>query len=335
MGTTPEGIEVNPVTFDLGFEMRWRDKVPDLKLWIANYAHRRYGAALPEVDSAWQIFLKTAYDTYDGSRRPSESVFCAPPSLKGRNITASAWSQCRIYYDRDLFARGVKLFLEAAPQLGERETYRYDAVDSVRQYLADLGREVYYGMTEAYKTGDREGFDSLSARFLGLIADQDALLSTHPMFDVSRWLDAVRKVSDDKEAQNLYEYNARLLIGTWTPFRSSVRDYAHKEWGGMLRDYYLPRWRDYIVYLGARWDSRNAVLAGEGQPAIVFGEGEGKIHGTLRGPVKPIALPPDGKPDSFPAETEWVRSTKRYAVDTAHDPVGRAVAIFDKYYYVP
>lgn len=332
VGTTPEGIEINPVTFDLGFEMRWRDTVPDLKRWITDYAHRRYGEKLPMVDSAWRIFLRTAYGTYDGSRRPSESVFCAPPSLKGRNITASAWSQSRIYYDPQLFAKGVKLFLEAAPQLSDRETYRYDAVDFVRQYLADLGREAYYGMTEAYKTGDREGFDSLSARFLGLIADQDALLSTHSMFDVSRWIDAARRVSDDKQVQDLYEYNARLLIGTWTPFRSPVRDYAHKEWGGMLRDYYLPRWRNYIAYLGARWDSRNAVLAGEGQALASSGENEGKIHGTLRGPVKPMALPPNDKPDSFPAEAEWIKAVNPYTIDTAHDPVGRAVALFDKYY---
>ena len=331
VGTAPEGIEVNPVAFELGFEMRWRDTVPDVERWISDYARRRYGSSSEVVDSAWWIFLRTAYGTYDGSRRPSESVFCAQPSLKGQNITASAWSQCKIYYDPALFARGVALFLQAAPELKDCATYCYDAVDFVRQYLADQGREAYYGLTEAFRSGDRQRFDSLSGRFLGLIADQDSLLTAHPGFHVAHWLEQARAASDDPRIQDLYEYNARLLIGTWTPFRSSVRDYAHKEWGGMLRDYYLPRWKGYLDYLARHWNDRNTVLLREGRSVLRQGDGEGRVHGTPALPVKPVALPPDDRPDSFPQETEWVRANNRYVPDTTGNPVDRAVALFAKY----
>lgn len=332
VGSTPEGIEVNPVVFDLANEMRWQRTSPQMRQWISAYARRRYGVGSSALDSAWQILFQTTYGTYDGSRRPSESVFCAHPSLKGENITASSWSQCRIYYDPSQFAEGVPLFLSAsASGLEEAETYRYDAVDLVRQYLADLGREAYYKLVGAYKTGDEAEFGRWSARFLELIKDQDALLSAHPIFDVSRWLAQARSASDNKAVQNLYEYNARLLIGTWTPFRSDVRDYAHKEWGGMLRDYYLPRWTDYIAYLSRHFADRRAVLDREVRPGTSAGE-EGKIHNAMG--IMPIAVSLDDRPDSFAAEQEWVRSTTPYTIDTTRHPVEVAQSLFRKYYTV-
>ena len=329
VGATPEGIEVNPVVFDLGFEMRWRHEPPDLEHWLRDYAWRRYGARIEELERAWMIFLETAYGTYDGSRRPSESVFCAPPSLKGRRITASAWSQCRVYYDPVRYAEGVGIFLEAAESLKMRETYRYDAVDFVRQYLADLGREAYYGWVEAFQSGDRQRFDSLTQRFLDLMIDQDRLLSTHPQFHVARWLEQARRASRNTEVQDLYEYNARLLIGMWTPFRSPVRDYAHKEWGGMLRDYYLPRWSAYVAYLGRNWDRRDAICVRDGGKST-DGADEGRVHDVPLS-VDGIVAGVEDCPDFFENEMKWVRSTVQYKNAYTEDPVQVAVELFRKY----
>lgn len=293
---TPEGIEVNPVVFDLGNEMRWRSESPDMNQWMANYAQRRYGVDDSNLQDAWLLFYRTAYGTYEGHRRPSESVFCALPSLKGRKITASAWSQCKIFYDPALYASGVELFLQSAGRLADSETYRYDAVDLVRQYLADLGREAYYNFVDAYTAKDTAKFDYWSNRFLNLMADQDALLSTHNRFFVGRWIDMARSCSTDPQIQDLYEHNARMLIGTWTENESSVRDYAHKEWGGMIRDYYLPRWTNYIVYL-------KALLQGQ------------KVEA----------------PDSYPAEKVWVNAHNTYRLNPEARPVQTAKQLFEKY----
>ncbi|MEG0456015.1 MAG: alpha-N-acetylglucosaminidase C-terminal domain-containing protein, partial [Bacteroides sp.] len=293
---TPEGIEVNPVVFDLGNEMRWRSESPDMNQWMANYAQRRYGVDDSNLQDAWLLFYRTAYGTYEGHRRPSESVFCALPSLKGRKITASAWSQCKIFYDPALYASGVELFLQSAGRLADSETYRYDAVDLVRQYLADLGREAYYNFVDAYTAKDTAKFDYWSNRFLNLMADQDALLSTHNRFFVGRWIDMARSCSTDPQIQDLYEHNARMLIGTWTENESAVRDYAHKEWGGMIRDYYLPRWTNYVVYL-------KALLQGK------------KVEA----------------PDSYPAEKAWVNAHNTYRLTPEAHPVQTAKQLFEKY----
>lgn len=294
--STPEGIEVNPVAFDLLNEMRWRSEHLDVDVWLKEYAVRRYGSQDANLKEAWSIFHRTAYGTYKGHRRPSESVFCAPPSLKRDKITASAWSQSRIFYHPKLFAQGVGLFLQSAGRLKNTPTYQYDAIDFVRQYLADLGREAYYNLVDAYQAKDKQQLAYWSDRFLQLIRDQDELLSTHERFFVGRWLDMARAKSTQPEVQDLYEHNARMLIGTWTEERTPVRDYAHKEWGGMLRDYYLPRWTDYVAYL----------------------------KGTLEG--QSLAAP-----DSFRAEKEWVNAHNKYTLTTGADPVETAKKLYHKY----
>lgn len=296
IGATPEGIEVNPVVFDLANEMRWRTESPDVDEWLKQYAVRRYGVRNENLQEAWVIFHRTAYGSFDSHRRPSESVFCALPSLKGKKITASAWSQSRIFYDPDLFAKGVKLFLESGAELKKKATYQYDAVDFTRQYIADLGREAYYRWVDAYQAKEVEEFTYWSGRFLELMKDQDELLSAYDRFCVGRWLDMSRAKSKHPEIQDLYEYNARMLIGTWTEGQSAVRDYAHKEWGGMLRDYYLPRWTDYVAYL-------KAVLDGKGTDA----------------------------PNSYETEREWAKAHNRYRVTSGVSPVEIARRLFEKY----
>ena len=294
--STPEGIEINPVAFDLGNEMRWRDKELNLYEWLDNYAHRRYGVDNSSLREAWHLFYETAYGSFEGHRRPSESVFCARPSLKGDKITASAWSQCKIFYNPQKYAEAVSIFLQPAKLLKEQATYQFDAIDMVRQYISDLGRDSYKKMLNAYQDKDLETFEKYSSRFLELILDQDKLLSTHPHFHVGRWIADARKASSVPEYQDLYEKNARLLITTWSDKNTALRDYAHREWGGLLKDFYFPRWEKYIAYL----------------------KGQLKGHSLI-------------EPDFFGMEIDWVNDRKVYIPSDTH-PIDMAVEIFNKYY---
>lgn len=296
IGSAPEGIEVNPVAFDLGNEMRWRTDSVDMEQWIKAYADRRYGTSDKNVEKAWQRFYHTAYGSYDRHRRPSESVFCAKPSLKGKRITASAWSQCKIFYNPEEFAEGVDWYLKGSGKLAGSKTYLYDAVDFVRQYLADLGRDSYLKFVDAYKKKDVKVFEEESARFLEVLLDQDKLLSSHEAFSVSKWIDLARSASSIKEIQDLYEYNARMLIGTWSDKNTPLRDYGHKEWGGMLKDFYYVRWKGYISYLKDK-------LAGK----------ECK------------------EPDFFESERQWVESYNKYELKQV-DALNLAKDLFYKYY---
>lgn len=297
IGAAPEGIEVNPVVFDMANEMRWRSESLNVEEWIKQYAIRRYGSENNNVKKAWNIFYHTVYGTYEKHRRPSESVFCAKPSLKGNRITASPWSQCRTFYNHDEFAKGVALFLKESETFSGVSTYEYDVVDLVRQYLADLGRDSYFKFVDAYKKGDKEGFKYEAERFLEVLMDQDRLLSTHYSFSVSKWIDLARRASNVKEIQDLYEYNARQLITTWTDRNTHQRDYAHKEWGGMLRDFYYPRWQMYIAYLQDKLDGKEVE-----------------------------------EPDFYPIERKWVEANNKYEFQNTSEVVKIAKQLFEKYY---
>jgi alpha-N-acetylglucosaminidase len=42
-----------------------------------------------------------------------------------------------------------------------------------------------------------------------------------------------------------YEWNARNQITLWGP-RGEIRDYATKQWAGVVADYFKPRWEIFI-----------------------------------------------------------------------------------------
>ncbi len=285
IGFTPEGIGTNPVVPALWSDMIWTRKPVLLEDWIEQYAIYRYGCERASLKKAWRGFLHTVYGSYPGSRRPSESVFCAEPSLEVK--TVSAWSQCRIYYHPDRFADACRDFLTDAVVMRDNVNYQYDAVDMVRQYLADLGRQTYASIQLAWQQKDRVAFEKAVSRFLQLIRDQDELLLTHPAFSLSTWLDEARRAGGDVGIQNQYEYYHRLLITSWDKRKGSLNDYAHREMGGLLGGYYYKRWELYFNYLLQLWDNPEMpapVLYGVTQTWLY----EDIKSGIVRNPGNPV-----------------------------------------------
>jgi alpha-N-acetylglucosaminidase len=83
-----EGLDTNPIAFDLYTEMAWHSSTVDLPAWTDAYVTRRYGGEDVHARKAWEILLKTAYsyradgNMDHGERDASqESLFNAQPSL--------------------------------------------------------------------------------------------------------------------------------------------------------------------------------------------------------------------------------------------------------------
>ncbi len=51
----------------------------------------------------------------------------------------------------------------------------------------------------------------------------------------------------ERRRKKLYEKNARNLITLWGNQHSNLHEYACKQWSGMLKDFYLPRWRQFYT----------------------------------------------------------------------------------------
>ena len=95
------------------------------------------------------------------------------------------------------------------------------------------------------------------------------------------------------EDKALNEWNARVQITTWGGREPSdqggLHDYSNREWQGLLRDFYLPRWQRWFAARIANWDS---------------------------------ATPPEI--DFYEMESEWTRRTNPYDPAPHADPIQTA-----------
>ena len=82
---------------------------------------------------------------------------------------------------------------------------------------------------------------------LAIISDLDELLSSDQNYLLGPWIKEARDSVSDESSKNLYEFNTRNQITLWGYNEHEVIDYAAKAWGGLVKDYYYPRWELFIT----------------------------------------------------------------------------------------
>ena len=187
IGLAMEGIENNPVMYELMCELPWRPEKFTKEEWIKNYIAARYGEYNPVVEEAWQLLGSTIYNCPFGNNQQGahESIFCGRPSME--NFQVSSWSKMANYYDPTVTAEAAKLMLNTADQYKGNNNFEYDLVDIVRQSLADQGRIVYNNAIAAFHSYDKTSFKKYSNDFLQPLLLQDELLAPRPEFRLCHW----------------------------------------------------------------------------------------------------------------------------------------------------
>ena len=263
IGLTMEGSENNPVMFELMCELPWRPEKFTKEEWLKDYLFARYGVRDEKITQAWSILADGIYNCPFGNNQqgPHESIFCGRPGLN--NFQASSWSKMQNYYDPTSTEAAARLMLEVADKYKGNNNFEYDLVDIVRQSLSDRGRIVYNQTIADFKSFDKKSFAAHSQEFLNILLAQDRLLGTRSEFRVGRWIEQARNLGTTPEEKDLYEWNARVQITTWgnrvCANDGGLRDYAHKEWNGLLKDFYYKRWAAY-------WQTLQEVL--DGKPMV-------------------------------------------------------------------
>lgn len=295
VGTAPEGIENNPIMFELLYELPWRPEKFDRIRWVEDYVQARYGRTLPQAVDAWKILANTVYDPPYTSVQEgtTESVLCARPAIRVERV--SSWGSSELAYDAKETERALGLLLEVADKYRGCNNFEYDLVDVARQAVADKANGLLKEIETAFDKNERDRFRKLSDNFLGLILLQDSLLSSRPEFMAGPWIEAAMRWSRYRAEQDYYRWNARTLLTTWgNRYAANVgglHDYAHREWAGMLRDFYYPRWKTFF-------DALN--------------DGE---------------LPP---PDFYPMEAEWAAGTQPYSIDAETNTIDMAWKVYNR-----
>ena len=250
VGLTMEGIENNPVMYELLCELPWRPEHFSKDEWLQGYLRARYGRITPEVLQAWRLLAGSIYECPAASTQQGthESIFCARPSLD--TYQASSWSEMSDYYDPQDIIEAADLMVQAAPDFAGRDNFEYDLVDILRQAIAEKGRLTYKAIQQAYTSRDTAALRTHGENFLTLILLQDSLLSSRREFMVGNWIAQARALGKDEAMKDWLEWNARVQITTWGNRTASdtggLHDYAHKEWSGLLADFYYLRWKTWL-----------------------------------------------------------------------------------------
>jgi alpha-N-acetylglucosaminidase len=297
IGSMPEGRLNNPVLFDMLYKIAWDDKATDMKEWVKQYAAYRYGKATPEMENVWQILLTTVYKS-DGvmQQGPCESIFNARPDTAIQHV--SSWGKADIYYDYKELKKIIPSLLKVSKTFADVDAFQYDIIDFTRQIIVNEGNEAYYKMDAALKGKNLKDFEKWSAKFLELMKDQEELLSCHKDFMVGNWIGQAHRLATSEPEKKVMEWNARTQISYWGPDnpKTTLHEYSNREWSGILKDLYMPRWEKYI-------DVKIRQMKGENV----------------------------SEPDFFAMEKAWSLSTSPYPKTPTKPLVETAVKILKKY----
>uniref|UniRef100_A0A0D9VU65 Alpha-N-acetylglucosaminidase C-terminal domain-containing protein n=1 Tax=Leersia perrieri TaxID=77586 RepID=A0A0D9VU65_9ORYZ len=276
VGMCMEGIEHNPVVYELMSEMAFRSQKVEVEDWLKIYSYRRYGQSNVDIEKAWGILYHTIYNCTDGIADHNKDYIVEFPDISPSSIssdiskrrTISKMEKHRrfilsevsaslphphLWYSKNEAIKALELFLNAGNELSKSLTYRYDLVDLTRQSLSKLANEVYLNALNSYQKKDSNGLNLHTKKFLELIVDIDTLLASDDNFLLGPWLESAKSLAMTENERKQYEWNARTQVTMWYDNtkieQSKLHDYANKFWSGLLKSYYLPRASKYFTRL--------------------------------------------------------------------------------------
>ena len=248
IGCMPEGVELDEVMFDILSYISFQRVPLNENDWLRQYIVHRYGRCPDEVYDAWLILQNEVY-TSDTSADAKESAFCTRPSLTTDRVCV--YNAGRFSYERPALEKACRLLFTAFDEFESGEPFRLDITDFARQALANNAWSYVEGIQSSFINKDIDEFNKNAEVFLSLYYIQDRLTSTNRHMMLGTWLEMAKSHASDINEVAYYEFLARTLITLWGDRAGAreLRDYAAKEWNGMLLDFYRPRWDSFIRML--------------------------------------------------------------------------------------
>ncbi|XP_025109026.1 alpha-N-acetylglucosaminidase-like isoform X2 [Pomacea canaliculata] len=240
-GLTPEGIFQNEVIYEFMNENAWRDGPRDIDSWLASYIQQRYNYTSSAVIEAWYLLKQSVYNCTDGHGDGDRVLITERPQLN-YDVSANVW------YDPEMLFTAWDNLLEASADFNPNELFIYDLVDVTRNSLQILSLSYYSSLIKAYNARDTVGVREYGMKMVELLMDMDTLLASDKHFLLGRWLADAASWGTDMAEKFLMLYNARNQITLWGP-SGEIVDYASKQWSGLFKDYYAPRWMFFSDWL--------------------------------------------------------------------------------------
>ncbi len=245
IGCMPESVNCNEILYAINLENAFGDGFESVDKFINTYICDRYGKNSVDILQAWKkVFLESFHID-----RPlgGESGLCARPSLDV--CRASAWSTpAKPYLDQSVLVDYVKVMHSHYDELSDKNGYKIDLLEATRQILSNLSWYYIARIKESYEQKDAESLCHFGKGLLSLFDLQSKLVSCDKNRLLGTWLHKARRWGKTEEEKAYFERNARLQITLWGDKNAAkfLRDYAAREWQGMLEDFYKPRWEHFL-----------------------------------------------------------------------------------------
>ena len=250
IGSTLEGLNVNPVAYEFVLERPWLQDTPlDLEQWITQYAVSRCGSEDPFAIKAWTTLLNKVFlDRTSGIWGHGSLLQCIP-HLRGSHYEAlkiGLWPGPKVRYGQTDLLEALNQLMQADASCRRMDGYQFDLVNLTRQALGNYEQVLQHRMGVAYDTKDLPAFHKAARRLLELGADIETLLGTRREFLLGTWIADARSWGRTPEEKAYFERNSRQILTTWHEPGCTLTDYASRQWHGLFSSYCLPRWKEFI-----------------------------------------------------------------------------------------
>ncbi len=230
-GFAPEGIENNEIIYELLSDIGWSNKEIPLEKWLEKYAKSRYGIYPDKMKKAYQHFNNSFFGSF--TDHPRNTYQFRPNSKIRGSVNRS-----------DEIRQGLELFLDCKDEIKHKTLYETDVIEITVQYLGNVVDEL---LVEFQETGENNKL--LLKKALDILITMDRLLASHPTWKLENWVNYAEKWGNTPEEKAYYQSNAKRLITTWG---GHINEYPARTWSGLIRDYYVPRWK---LYYQSKWNN--------------------------------------------------------------------------------
>lgn len=228
-GTSPEGIENNEIVYELIADAGWRREEKNLSESLEAYSISRYGSCPEGITEFWKEMTLSSYGSFTNDARfkwQQRPVAGRKPSM-GIN---------RHYY------KAIESFLSCDI---DNELYRNDAICYAALYLGAKADDLLEKINWAYVYGDTDDVEKMEKEFIWLLESADRLLESHPILRLQRWYDFAAKAGQSQQEKARFIEELRRLVTVWGG--PHLSDYSARVWSGLIRDFYIPRMKQYFA----------------------------------------------------------------------------------------
>lgn len=237
LGSTLEGIDVNPYMYEYVLDRAWNSPVRGDSAMMS-IVDRRVGHVDSLARKGWRLLLDSVF---------IEPALCGQgPLVDARpSLTGFSWwtTKPNIGYPNARLVEAWGDMLAAEP--AGSYAHAFDCVNLGRQALSNHFMALRDDFTSAYNDRDTAALSQRGVEMKELLDDLTELLNSNHGTRMSKWISDARAKGDTPAEKDYYERNARTIISIWGPSQD-LNDYANRQWAELNATYYAPRWSMFI-----------------------------------------------------------------------------------------